>query len=43
MELFFSFTISNMSALDFKLAKLTLLAKDNASIPVVFFKSLFVA
>ena len=34
---------SNLSTLDFKLAKSIFLAKDYVSIPVAFFKSVFVA
>ena len=43
VETFFSLSISNLSILDFKLAKSTFLAKDDVSIPVSFFKSVFVA
>ena len=41
--IFFSLLISNMSTLHSKLAKSTFLGKDHVSIPVIFFKSLFVA
>ena len=40
---FFSLSISNLSTLDFKLAKSTFLANVYVSTPVVFFKSAIVA
>ena len=39
----FSLSISKLSTLDFKLAKSTFVAKDYISIPVAFFKFVFVA
>ena len=43
LSTFFSLSISNLSTLDIKLAKSTFLAKDDVSIPLAFFKSVFVA
>ena len=40
---FYNLSISNLSTSDIKLAKSTFLAKDDVSVPVVFFKSIFVA
>ena len=40
---FFSLSMSNLSTLDFKLAKSTFLANLDVSTPVAFFKSAFVA
>ena len=40
---YFNVSISNLSISDFKLAKGTFLAKDDASILAAFFKSVFVA
>ena len=40
---FYNLSISNLSTSDIKLAKSTFLAKDDVSVSVVFFKSIFVA
>ena len=40
---FFNLSNFNLSTSDFKLGKLVFLAKDDASTPVAFFKSAFVA
>ena len=39
---FYNLSISNLSTSDIKLAKSTFLAKDDVSVSVVFFKSIFV-
>ena len=40
---FFNLSISNLSTLDFKIAKSTLLANFGVSAPATFFKSAFIS